>query len=420
MFSILIFLANPLLGLLFLFHLLISNFRVNKQIFISLFIVFLAFFLSFINSTKIPENDLLFHANQYMYAENMGLLQYLKYIEKEPIGYIFNYVMYYITGGSVKLWVITFSFISYMLFFNAIKRFYLKIEAPLYLLVLSLILAAFFPQLFSLSAHLIRQFIASCIFIYFAINKIFYNKNKYWFVLLGVLTHGSSLILYALVYFKFLGDFKKYRVLNIILLIILIFYQTIASLLLTVLGGLSPALDYILQRASSDTTFDLGDFQLMNFVMMIIMVVVALSSKTIISKMSNRNQESEDLEENSKELQSMGDEHLKLQKNVKFFFFTMIILSFFIVINLNQSELSHRLFFYLFFYFPFVIPLFLMRFKQSALLSYLLSCLFMVYFVFKLEFGVWNYGSLYKLTTNSFFGFFSDPEQEMESRKYYW
>lgn len=420
LFSTLIFLANPLFGVLFLFHLLISNLRLYKQSLVNLFIIFLAFFLAFINSTKVPKNDLLFHANQYIYAKNMGLLEYLKYIEKEPIGYIFNYIMYSITGGSVKLWVITFSFISYILFFSALKRFYLKIEAPLYLLVLSLVLAAFFPQLFSLSAHLIRQFIASCIFMYFAIDKIFFNKNKYWIVLLGILTHGSSLILYALVYFKFLSNFKKYRVLNIILLLILIFHQKISSFLFIVFGGLYPALDYILKRASRDTTFDLGNFQLMNFVMMIVMVLVVLSSKTTIKNMYKKSLKDFNLEENIKVNYPEENQYIELRKNVKFFFFTMIILSFFILINLKQSELSNRLFFYLFFYFPFIFPLFLIRFKHSALLSYLLSCIFMAYFVFRLEFGVWNYGSLYKLSTNNFFSYFTDPEQEMEYKKFYW
>lgn len=413
LFSIIVFLINPFFGVVTLLHILFSNLRVTKDKLINLLVYFLAAFLSFINITKTPENDLHFHAKIYTYVEGRTLLEYLSYIEKEPMGYIFNYIIYHLTSGSVKIWVLTFSLISYILFFIAIKRFCIKIKLPFTLLLLSLVLAAFFPQMFSLSAHLIRQFIAGSIFIFYAVDKIFYKKNRWWLVLIGVLTHGSSAILYAFVLFKFLGDFKKYKFLNITLLILLICYQYIAKILLVVFAGFSPSLDYILERASRDTTFNLGEFQLMNFILMFVMILVAMLTKGTIIKKFEKEVEYLEKSESINEPQ-------EIEKSVRLFFSSMIILSFFIIINIRQSELSNRLFFYLFFYFPFLLPLILLNFKEKSTISYFISILFMVYFAYRIEFGVWKYAPLYKLTTNNIYTFLSYPEPDLGSRKYYW
>jgi len=398
-----LFLINPLLGIITAFNILFSNIIFFKAKVINLFIFLLATFLALINSTKIPENDLLFHASQYLEANKFTLLDYLNYIEKEPLGYTFNYLFYYLSGGSVKFWIIAFSFISYMLFFHAIKRFFIKINAPINLLVLGLILAAFFPQLFSLSAHLIRQFIASAIFIYFAIDKIFYKNNKWWLVVIGVLTHASSLILFLLVYFKFLGNFKRYRIVNIILIIMLLSYQSISKVLLNVFGEMNSTVKYILVRASADTTFELGDFQFLNFIMMFVMIFIVLSSNKFIERQFIK-EKKHSLWSNNKPL-NKNSQQLVIKKDLKFFFSTMIILSFFILTNLNQSELSNRLFFFLFFYFPFIFPLFIGRFKNSTSIGYLLSILFILFFIYRLVFGVWEYASLSEISTNTFLSY---------------
>ena len=398
--SIFLFVVNPFIAVMIVFHLLYSKLVLPKERLINFLIWFLAFFLAFINLTKIPENDLHFHGLQYTQVKGFSLLGYLKAIYKEPMGYIFDYVCYHLSGGSLKFWILSFSLISYLFFFKAIKLFFLKIKAPINLIVLGLILGAFFPQLFSLSAHLIRQFIASAIFIYFAVDKIFYKNNKWWLVVLGVLTHASSLILFSLVYLKFLGNFKQYRFINIFLIILLLFYQKIADLLLPVFGGISPFVRYILERASRNTNFDLGSFPWLNFVMMLVMIIIVLISKKLVGRYFNKSKITEESENDSSEL----------EQNFIFFFTIMIILSFFILSNLHQSELSIRLFFYLFFYFPFVFPLLIGRFKNRAIISYFISVLFIFFFAYRLEFGVWHYASLFEIVTSSVFSFLTRPE----------
>ncbi len=386
-FSSAVFLLNPFIGVVFLFNLLFSNLKVPRKKLTNLFIICVSLFLSFINITKIPENDLVHYRMEYLSVGEYGFLDYLTKYGKEPLYFVFNYIVFHITNGSVKLWMIIITFFSYFLFLTAIKRFFYKIGATNNQLVLGLVLAAFFPQLFSLTAHLIRQCIAASIFVYFAVDKIFYKNNKWWMPIIGVLFHASSLILFPLVYLKFLGNFKKYRIINIVLILILLSYQSIAKFLTNIIGGMSDTIDYILSRASENTFFDLGEFPTISFVMMVMMIVMVLTRKRITKQKS----------------QSEG--FFIVEKDLRFFFSTMIILSLFILANLHQSELSNRLFFYLFFYFPFVFPLFVVRFKQRAILSYLFAVIFILFFIYRLEFGVWTYAVLSELFTNSAFYF---------------
>lgn len=405
LFSVILFVLNPLLAVLTIFNVLFSNWKVNKNKLMNLFIVFLSFFLAFINSTKTPDNDLIHHGRQFLMAGDYTLLGYLNSIYKEPVLYFFNYFFFYVSNGSFIFWIITLTFISYFLFLQAIKLFFFKINAPTHQLVFGLVLAAFFPQLFSLSAHLIRQFIANALFIYFAIDKIFYKRNSWWLAIAGIFTHASSIILFFLVYFKPLGNFKRYRVLNIILIVVLLSYQAIAKLLFYFLGGINDTFKYILERASTDTTFDLGNFQPLNYVMMFAMIAIALTCIKFIGRQFVRMNNLSPNNNSKEEITDIDKQRQQIEKDSKFFFMTMIIFSFFILANLNQSELSNRLFFYLFFYFPFLTPLFVGKFKGSGLISYLLSILLMVFFTYRLVFSTWKYAPLFEIATNSFFSF---------------
>lgn len=405
-FSTILFIINPVLGLLTISNFLFSNWTVNKHKLINLFIVFLSLFLGFINSTKIPENDLNMYLGHFLLVEEYGFYEYLSVIQKEPLLYIFNFIFFPLLQGSFSLYIITITFISYLLFFQAIRLFFLKIKAPISLLVFGLFLAAFFPQLFSLSAHLIRQFIASSFFLYFAVNKIFYGKSKWWAAFCGVFTHGSSFLLFFLVSFTPLKKFKKNIILNILLITALASYQFIAKILLQLFGELNESVNYILKRASSETTFDLGVFPTINYFFITAIVVISFSSikhigKKFVKRSAQHTREGFEIDTNSLEKQ-----RLLLENNLFFFFLVMTIFSFFIIANLNQSELSIRLFFYLFFFSPLVIPVFIYRFRAKALLSFLLSVIIIIYFINRLAFGIWTYAPLIDIATNTSFSYF--------------
>jgi hypothetical protein len=394
-FLIVSFVLNPLIGILLILYCL-YQFKVKNPVkYYRLLILFLAFFLSLVNITKIPENDLLFHGFNYLYAGKYDLIEYILWIGKEPFFYMFNYIFYHISNGSFKLWVFTISFVSYYLLLIAVLKYCLYNRFSKGQMLMAFMLASFFPQMFSLSAHLLRQFVASSVFVYFAVDYIYYKKNKWWLPFMGMLIHFSSILIFPMVYLNFLGDFKKYKVLNIFLLVFLFFYQKIAELLLMVIGSINPILSYVLIRASADTTFDLGGFQLLNYVLMFFMVGIAICFLFLRGKEHHNN---------TVETESYFKS--------RHFIYILVYLSVFILANIHQSELSNRLFFYSFFFFPFITPLVLnLKVKiNHTYLSFFVSNVFILYFLFRLEFGVWTYDSLLEIMSKPVFLYLTEPD----------
>jgi hypothetical protein len=194
-FLIVSFVLNPLIGILLILYCL-YQFKVKNPVkYYRLLILFLAFFLSLVNITKIPENDLLFHGFNYLYAGKYDLIEYILWIGKEPFFYMFNYIFYHISNGSFKLWVFTISFVSYYLLLIAVLKYCLYNRFSKGQMLMAFMLASFFPQMFSLSAHLLRQFVASSVFVYFAVDYIYYKKNKWWLPFMGMLIHFSSILI---------------------------------------------------------------------------------------------------------------------------------------------------------------------------------------------------------------------------------
>lgn len=394
-FLIVLYILNPFVGILVLLNYLYQFKVKNPTKYYRLFILFLALFLSLVNITKIPENDLLAHGFVYLKVSRFSLIEYLIHVGKEPVFYIFNYLFYHISNGSFRLWVFTISFISYLLLLLAVLKFSLHNSFSKGQILMAFVLASFFPQMFSLSAHLLRQFVASSIFVYFFVDRICENKNKWWLPIIGMLVHFSSILIFPLVYLKFLGDFKKYKILNVVILVCLLFYQKIAQFLLIILGNINYFLSYVLIRASTNTTFDLGGFQFMNFVLMLFMLGV--SFLYLYKKRRENNSKINNIENYNKN---------------RHFIFVLVILSVFIMANLNQSELSNRLFFYLFFFFPFIIPLcFDLNIKMNhSYLSYSISNLFILFFLYRLEFGVWTYNSIIQILIKPTIFYLFEPE----------
>jgi hypothetical protein len=161
-----------------------------------------------------------------------------------------------------------------------------------------------------------------------------------------------------------------------------LFYQYIARILLPLVDTQSVV--YALERASSDTTFDLGGFNLVNYVMMFGMS--AISIYYIYIK--------------------------KLEKSVPgftFFFNIMNVFSLFILMNIRQSELSNRLFFYLWFFFPLVVPLVFKENKTKYWRTSLIA-FFFVFFCYRLENGFWKYNSLLDLLISPTIFYLISPE----------
>lgn len=165
-----------------------------------------AIFLAVINSTKFLESDLLRYANDY----NFGDFSF-ENIEKEPLYFLLKFLF---TEFNIDFQHFVFftSFFFYFLIFKCIEIICKK----KFTLANSLILmVCFMPEVFSLSAHLIRQMMSISLFIY----GITTSKKKYMF--LSIFLHSSSLLFICLHYMiEFFKNPKK-TILYIIFLVII-------------------------------------------------------------------------------------------------------------------------------------------------------------------------------------------------------
>jgi hypothetical protein len=375
-FFILIFLLNPFCGaiLIWIFYLLDNKIKTYDFL-----VIIMALMVTLINLTKVIENDLLYHSGEYLLSKNLSFSNYISYKGKEPVYYSFNYICYHLTNGSIKIWLFLISFSSYCFFLRAIVKVLVITKATRSQILLGIILGVYFPQLFSLSAHLLRQFIVSSLFIWFAVDYIYYKKNRWWICVFAFFIHSSSIILFPLIYFRKLGDFKNHSKINLLIIFVLLSYQFISMLLLKVVGSIG-FVGYALTRASSDTTYDLGEFNWINYILLIF----------------------------------MGYGSLKIMKSMKaytvenkHFFSVMLALSVFILVNINQSELSSRMFFYLFSFFPIIVPMLLSKKNISFReINILISISFIFFFIFRLENGTWKYAPTLDLFCFTIYNYF--------------
>ncbi|QNF32324.1 EpsG family protein [Adhaeribacter swui] len=384
--AIILFILNPFISIVLLGILLAIDKTIDKK-FYYIFYLLLAFFLGFINMTKVPESDLGFHASKYLYVSQYSFLDYLSWFEKEPVFYAFNYIFYYISGGSVKFWVFVITVFPYFILFISLDKFHSKVNVNKRYILFSIVLAAFFPQLFSLSAHLIRQFIAGAIIVYFLVDKLIYGNNKWWLAILGVLIHSTSILIFPLAYLSFLKEkLGKGNIVYFVGLIFILFtYQYFAQLLLPYFTGIE-SIHYILERASVDNTFELEKFSALNYVFIGVLLVITLY-----------NQYKEELDINI-----TGFNHLA---NI------ILLFVIFILMNLRQTELALRLFFYLFFFFPLIVPLVLKKNPFDKKFSFAsVSISIILFFFYRLDTGTWNYDDKEKIVLSSSFDFLSRPE----------
>lgn len=199
--SIIIFLTliiNPFISLCLVFFIGILN---RKRDWSLMLIVIVSLYLGLLNTTKVLESDLLAYNQMYFDAINYSFFDYISIINREYIYYSFAYLTYYLTNGSWEVFIFLTTFISYYLILKSNLIVLKKIKTKKSVILLSILCIAFFYIIFSHSAHLLRNFIAASLVLFFLVNLFFLNKN-YWIVLIvSILIHSSSLV-FLIVFFK--------------------------------------------------------------------------------------------------------------------------------------------------------------------------------------------------------------------------
>ena len=148
---IIIFLINPLISIIFLIIFYVNN--DNLKLFDKrLFFILLSIFLGTINASRAIEGDLGFYYGVFnSVGENTFVDYFINYSSSnKEIGYsILNFLGYFISFGSWKLYITFITILIYMPLYLAIDKYY-KSNSSI-ITVSGVLLISLFFQFFSLS-----------------------------------------------------------------------------------------------------------------------------------------------------------------------------------------------------------------------------------------------------------------------------
>ncbi len=380
LFSLPLFVVNPLVSLVLLFSLSFLRKPAKSNYYIIFSLVSL--YLGFINSTKIPESDLITYKYQFLDAGTEPFIKYIFSYGKEPVFYAINYLVYHLTSGNFELYLIFLTFISYQFLFVSIYIYYRKIGSSDNLILFSIALAALFPELFSLSAHLLRQFLATSLLIYYIVNLIFLKKNYWPILIISIFTHTTVLFFVPFIfipYFKAKIKLRHFLGLLPVFVLLKLFFNRIVSVAAT-----SPELPqfirYGFERADTKTIANLGELPAIAYLMVIVLFLISLYFIYIYKNTNDQ---------------------------IVQFLNIFLILMVFVLFNSGNSEICVRYFFFIYFFFPFIFTLpFRFNRPEYRLTRYPIMIGLLFLFFNQISNGVWVYAPLYQLMTNNAFLYF--------------
>lgn len=365
-----VFAILPLLGVVFSLGWALSS---NNKERVWPFMLLLAFYLCAINSTKTPENDMVRYLEMFSEAPKNGLENTIKFWGTENLKEIvygtFVYYSYFILNGSKGLFIAVVTFLTYFFLFRAIYIIDSKDKRSNYILVAAVISVAFFSQYFTLTAHLIRQILATSIFLYALALRI--NKQRIHWIWLAVSfsVHNAIGILILLSMIPYIKKRVNVFTLLIILGLTVLFttyFAKIAGVLETFVNS------YALHRASGaegaeDATKGLD----------VIAAFIIFIPLGIISLINSCKKEAETP---------------PIFSNLTIILITLVAcLSF-------SPLLQYRFYFFAYSFIPFIVPyLFKVGTIYSKLYCIALSCLFIVRFFSTFEDLTWEYTSIDKI-----------------------
>lgn len=356
--SILILPLSPITALL------ISLIRVSflkKNSSSGLEIFHLSFVLGIINARKLVESDLVLYSKQFEFAGEYGFLEYIILNFKDPFYYALNYFIYHFITDNFTIFLLLFTIISYCFLLKAADMFCRAFGLSHSQCLAALLVLALFPQIFSFSAHLLRQFLAVSIGFY-AVAKYFFNSQKKLAILLlvvSVLTHSSNLIFVIF----FMADLKVKNLIKwAILLVPIILAVFVFSISDSVL------LNGFFRAKNLDAGAELEAISPV--------VLLFLAVFMVINVIINR--------------------YTPYSNNKALFdrMFWSIIGLFLFFVFLGNTEVSNRLLPIIYFFCPLILVYLFFLIEMKFISQSLVIGLFLILFALNLQFGTWTYQDL--------------------------
>jgi hypothetical protein len=370
-----LFFVSPLLGILSTaYYAMHANRSADRMYF---FVVVCAIWVSLVNMCKVPESDLINYVDAYQQASKLNLSSWFVIAAILPIpitdyGYVvYTGILSHILGESSYVFKFVTSFLVYLLMGCSIVKYASKLKLSARLVVTLVCILTFTPYIFTISLHLVRQFIASAILFFLVLRRTNYIEwrefiKKNWiYIILMVSFHKSSLFFAVLLCLPFLGkSITDHKFEYSVFCGALVVYQILARVMAGAIGGSSDsALVGTLERASQNTTFELKPLSIIH----ILLVIWSIISSIVISYKSGSRQ----------------------NYGIKHTYNIIAILGIFILLNLHQVELSVRFYNYLICFFPLLILVYVKRLKRIPL--FFICIINITWWILYVYNGVWTY-----------------------------
>jgi hypothetical protein len=366
---LLLFIFQPFLTLSIIIFL-----GLTKEILPSKFIYLIAFlgscYLGLINITKFPDSDLLNYLDWYRVAQNSFLVDYLLINSREPLYFIGLYGIANFPFSSPQLFIFLSTVVSYFIFLIAVIRISIYLGLRDRLIIGLIISFLFFAPLFSLSAHLMRQFLAATIVVLFFSEYIISGKRKWLILFLAILIHYSSILFIPIVFLKKIRSFSSNISLTLCLITLplMYFFGKVATPLFSEI----PVLGFVFDRIAADDGAELETLSL---------AAISFGFITAIISFLNMRGIRRPVVSNGLWVINIG---------------VIVIVVIALVANTQTqlSEIALRFFFYLYFLFGLTLPIYIASRKNSVRFLSAILLIEIPFFVYKLQFGEWEYAPL--------------------------
>jgi hypothetical protein len=233
-----------------------------------------------------------------------------------------------------------------------------------------------------MSLQLVRQFLAGSILVYLVIRRCFYQKKDYWLMIIMALIHSSAwfFLPFLLIpaYDKPFMESKKWYIATLGGLAFIRIISLAASSLSFVQS--LPLIGYTLSRSSSDVKAEGETFPLVAIFMVMVIFFYAIHL--------------------------IKSNYYKEINGIRRFAFIIFILSFYILINLDQDLLPLRFLFYLYPFVPFLLILFFGEIRLKKTPVFIFTMLVVTYFTVFLEIGTWTYEIIWTVWFTPAFSYF--------------
>ena len=197
-----LFIVNPFFGMIFsIFIALISpnDYRSNKKE-LMLFMISVATWISLVNITKSIGGDQGVYTRMFLKVPTVSLTQYFngEYgtgSGREPMFRALTYILYWITGGSVRAYYFIISFVIYFLQFSATYLLFKKLKTEKGAIICGVLILTFFTQYFVMTLQIMRQMIAGAMAVYALVYRAVYGKHNWFFLIMAPLIHTSAFLI---------------------------------------------------------------------------------------------------------------------------------------------------------------------------------------------------------------------------------